>query len=239
MLESLEGRRGEVRVRPPLPAVKGLFGKPTIVNNVISFASVPVILERGAAHYKGFGMGKSRGTLPIQLAGNIKRGGLIERAFGVTLKELLYDYGGGSASGRPLRAVQVGGPLGAYIPASQFDTVVDYEALAGIGALLGHGGIVAFDDTVDMAHMARYAMEFCALESCGKCTPCRIGSQRGVEIMDRIMKGEETDSNRALLEELCETMLHGSLCGLGGMTPFPVQSALKHFPEDFRRARPQ
>jgi formate dehydrogenase iron-sulfur subunit len=237
MLESLEGRRGEVRVRPPLPAIKGLFGKPTVVNNVISLASVPVILERGAEFYRDFGMGKSRGTLPIQLAGNVKRGGLIERAFGVTLKELLYDYGGGSASGRPLRAVQVGGPLGAYIPASQFDTPIDYEALSGIGALLGHGGIVAFDDTVDMAHMARYAMEFCAVESCGKCTPCRIGSTRGVEVMDRIMKGVESESNIALLEELCETMLHGSLCGLGGMTPFPVQSALKHFPEDFRRGR--
>ncbi|HTX24340.1 MAG TPA: formate dehydrogenase subunit gamma [Steroidobacteraceae bacterium] len=237
MLESLEGRRGEVRVRPPLPAVKGLFGKPTIVNNVISLASVPVILERGAEFYRNFGTGKSRGTLPIQLAGNIKRGGLIERAFGLTLRELLYDYGGGSASGRPLRAVQVGGPLGAYIPASQFDTPVDYEALAGIGALLGHGGIVAFDDTVDMAHMARYAMEFCAIESCGKCTPCRIGSTRGVEIVDRILQGVDRDGNLALLEELCETMLQGSLCGLGGMTPFPVQSALKHFREDFVASR--
>ncbi len=239
MLESLEGRRGEVRVRPPLPAVKGLFGKPTVVNNVISLASVPVILERGSAFYRDFGTGRSRGTLPIQLAGNIKRGGLVERAFGLTLRELLYDYGGGSASGRPLRAVQVGGPLGAYIPASQFDTPVDYEALAGIGALLGHGGIVAFDDTVDMAGMARYAMEFCAHESCGKCTPCRIGSTRGVEIVERIMSGVEREQNVALLGELCETMLHGSLCALGGMTPYPVQSALKHFPEDFRRSRRQ
>jgi len=234
MLESLEGRRGEVRVRPPLPAIKGLFGQPTIVNNVISLSSVPVILEKGAAYYRDFGVGKSRGTLPIQLAGNLKRGGLVERAFGVTLRELLYDYGGGSASGRPLRAVQVGGPLGAYIPASQFDTPVDYEALSAIGALLGHGGIVAFDDTVDMAQMARYAMEFCAEESCGKCTPCRIGSTRGVELMDRILQGEPGDANLDLVQELCETMLHGSLCGLGGMTPFPVQSAIKHFPEDFR-----
>jgi formate dehydrogenase iron-sulfur subunit len=235
MLESLEGRRGEVRVRPPLPAIKGLFGKPTVVNNVVSLCSVPIILEKGAEFYRDFGMGKSRGTLPIQLAGNIKRGGLIERAFGVTLRELLYDYGGGSASGRPIRAIQVGGPLGAYIPASQFDTPIDYEALSGIGALLGHGGIVVFDETVDMARMARYAMEFCAVESCGKCTPCRIGSTRGVEVMDRIMKGVQPQQNLELLEELCETMLHGSLCGLGGMTPFPVQSALKHFPEDFQR----
>ena len=239
MLESLEGRRGEVRVRPPLPAVKGLFGKPTVVNNVISLASVPVILERGAAFYRDFGTGRSRGTLPIQLAGNIKRGGLVERAFGLTLRELLYDYGGGSASGRPLRAVQVGGPLGAYVPASQFDTPFDYEALAAIGAMLGHGGIVAFDDTVDMAGMARYAMEFCAHESCGKCTPCRIGSTRGVEIVERIMEGVDREANLALLEELCETMLHGSLCALGGMTPYPVQSAVKHFPEDFRRSRGQ
>ncbi len=234
MLESLEGKRGEVRVRPPLPAIKGLFGQPTIVNNVITLASVPVILAKGAQFYRDFGVGKSRGTLPIQLAGNIKQGGLVERAFGLTLRELLYDYGGGSASGRPIRAVQVGGPLGAYIPASQFDVPVDYEALSGIGALLGHGGIVAFDDTVDMAKMARYAMQFCAVESCGKCTPCRIGSTRGVEVIDAIISGIDTERNMRLLEDLCETMLQGSLCGLGGMTPFPVTSALKHFAEDFR-----
>jgi formate dehydrogenase iron-sulfur subunit len=239
MLESLEGRRGEVRVRPPLPAIKGLFGQPTVVNNVITFASVPIILRRGAQFYKDFGVGRSRGTLPIQLAGNIKRGGLVERAFGLSLRELLYDYGGGSATGRPIRAVQVGGPLGAYIPASQFDVAIDYEALAGIGALLGHGGVVVFDDTVDMARMARYAMEFCAIESCGKCTPCRIGSTRGVEVIDRLLAGIEPERNLKLLEALCETMLQGSLCGLGGMTPFPVQSALKHFGQDFRApARP-
>jgi formate dehydrogenase iron-sulfur subunit len=234
MLESLEGKRGEVRVRPPLPAIQGLFGQPTIVNNVMTYGSVPTILHRGAEFYKNFGMGRSRGTLPLQLAGNIKRGGLIERAFGVSLRELLYDYGGGSATGRPIRAVQVGGPLGAYIPASQFDVLIDYEALAAIGALLGHGGIVVFDDTVDMARMARYAMEFCAEESCGKCTPCRIGSTRGVEVIDRILGGVDSEKNLRLLENLCNTMLQGSLCGLGGMTPFPVQSALKHFREDFR-----
>ncbi len=233
MLESLEGRRGEVRVRPPLPAVKGLFGQPTIVNNVISLASVPVILEKGAGFYRDFGVGRSRGTLPLQLAGNIKRGGLVERAFGLTLRELLYDYGGGSASGRPLRAVQIGGPLGAYVPESKFDVMIDYESLTGIGALLGHGGIVAFDDTVDMARMARYAMEFCAVESCGKCTPCRIGSKRGVEVIDRILYGIDREQNLELLDELCETMVEGSLCGLGGMTPFPVRSALRHFRSDF------
>jgi len=233
MLESLEGRRGEVRVRPPLPAIKGLFGRPTVVNNVISLASVPIILRRGAQFYRDFGVGRSRGTVPIQLAGNIKRGGLVERAFGVSLRDLLYDYGGGSASGRPIRAVQVGGPLGAYIPASQFDTAIDYEALSGIGALLGHGGIVAFDDTVDMARMARFAMEFCAIESCGKCTPCRLGSTRGVEVIDRILYGVDRDGNLRLLEDLCETMVEGSLCGLGGMAPFPVRSVLKHFREDF------
>jgi formate dehydrogenase iron-sulfur subunit len=233
MLESLEGRRGEVRVRPPLPAIKGLFGRPTIVNNVISLASVPIILRRGAQFYRDFGVGRSRGTLPIQLAGNIKRGGLVERAFGVSLRELLYDYGGGSASGRPIRAVQVGGPLGAYVPASQFDTAIDYEALSGIGALLGHGGIVAFDDTVDMSTMARFAMEFCAIESCGKCTPCRIGSTRGVEVIDRIRQGVDRNGNLQLLEDLCETMAEGSLCGLGGLTPFPVRSVLRHFRDDF------
>jgi formate dehydrogenase iron-sulfur subunit len=236
MLESLEGRRGEVRVRPPLPAIRGLFGCPTVVNNVISLATVPVILERGADYYRDFGSARSRGTLPLQLAGNLRRGGLIERAFGLRLDELLYDYGGGSASGRPLRAVQVGGPLGAWLPASRFDTVVDYEAFGAAGAMLGHGGIVAFDDTVDMARMARYAMEFCALESCGKCTPCRIGSTRGVELIDRILAGREREHALHLLDALCDTMLNASLCGLGGMTPVPVRSALEHFREDFLKA---
>jgi formate dehydrogenase iron-sulfur subunit len=194
---------------------------------------VPVILEKGADFYKNFGVGRSLGTIPLQLAGNLKHGGLVERAFGVTLRELLYDYAGGSASGRPIRTIQVGGPLGAYIPASQFDTAVDYEALSAIGALLGHGGIVAFDDTVDMAKMARYALEVCALESCGKCTPCRIGSWRGVNVIDDLLAGREPEAQLRKLEDLCETMIHGSLCGLGGMAPFPVQSALKHFPEDF------
>jgi formate dehydrogenase iron-sulfur subunit len=233
MLESLEGKRGEVRVRPPLPAVVGLFGMPTVVNNVISLASVPIILDKGAAFYRDYGMGRSRGTLPFQLAGNIKHGGLVEKAFGLTLREILYDYGGGSASGRPIRAAQVGGPLGAYVPEKDFDTPLDYEAFTNVGALLGHGGIVAFDDTVDMADMARFALEFCAVESCGKCTPCRIGSTRGTEVIDKIVAGEDREQNVALLEELCHTLLHGSLCGLGGLTPYPVQSALKHFRADF------
>jgi len=235
MLESLEGKRGEIRPRPPLPAIKGLFGQPTIVNNVISLSSVPIILQKGAAFYQHYGVGRSRGTLTIQLGGNIKRGGLIERAFGVTLREVLYDYGGGSATGRPIRAVQVGGPLGAYLPESQFDTPLDYEAFAGIQALVGHGGIVVFDDTVDMARMARYAMEFCAIESCGKCTPCRIGSTRGVEVLDRVISGQNRDFHLTLVEELCDTMLNGSLCGLGGLTPYPVQSALRHFRADFEK----
>jgi formate dehydrogenase iron-sulfur subunit len=233
MLESLEGKRGMVRFKPPLPAIEGLFGKPTVINNVITFASVPIILDKGAKYYADFGMGRSRGTLPFQLAGNIKHGGLVEKAFGITLRELLYDYGGGSASGRPIRAVQVGGPLGAYLPESQFDTPLDYEAFAAIGGMVGHGGVVVFDDTVDMSQMARYAMEFCAIESCGKCTPCRIGSTRGVEVIDRIRQAGPREANIELLRDLCETMLHGSLCALGGMTPFPVRSALDHFPEDF------
>jgi len=235
MLESLEGKRGEIRPRPPLPAIKGLFGQPTIVNNVISLASVPTILERGGVFYRDFGVGRSRGTLPIQLAGNIKRGGLVEKAFGLTMRELLYDYGGGSASGRPIRAVQVGGPLGAYVPEADFDTPIDYEAFAAKGAMLGHGGFVVFDDTVDMAEMAKFALEFCAVESCGKCTPCRIGSTRGVEILERVIAGQNRDQQLALLEELCDTMVDGSLCGLGGMAPFPVRSALKHFRDDFLR----
>jgi formate dehydrogenase iron-sulfur subunit len=233
LLDSLEGKRGQVRFKPPLPAIKGLFGQPTVINNVISFASVPIIMDRGATFYRDYGVGRSRGTLPIQLAGNLRYTGLVEKAFGVTLRELLYDYGGGSYSGRPIRAVQVGGPLGAYLPESQFDTPLDYEAFAGVGAMLGHGGIVAFDDTVDLFEQARYAMEFCAVESCGKCTPCRIGSTRGVEVLDRIRAGVERDKNLVLLDDLCETMRSGSLCALGGLTPDPVRSALEHFPQDF------
>ena len=233
LLESLEGKRGLVRYKPPLPAIKGLFGQPTVINNVISLASVLIILDKGGAYYKDFGMGRSRGTLPIQLAGNLKQTGVVEKAFGVTLREILYDFGGGSASGRPIRAVQVGGPLGAYMPESQFDTPLDYEAFAALWAVLGHGGIVGFDDTVDMSKMARYGMEFCAIESCGKCTPCRIGSTRGVEVIDKIRAGVDRERNLAILRDLGETMLAGSLCALGGMTPYPVLSALNHFPEDF------
>ncbi|MEB2401788.1 MAG: NADH-quinone oxidoreductase subunit NuoF [Alcaligenaceae bacterium] len=233
LLESIEGKRGLVRAKPPLPAVAGLFGRPTVVNNVISLATVPLVLARGAGHYRDFGMGRSRGTLPFQLAGNIRRGGLVEKAFGVTLRELLHDYGGGSASGRPLRAVQVGGPLGAYLPESLWDAPLDYESYAAVSAMVGHGGIVAFDDTVDMAAMAEYAMEFCAIESCGKCTPCRIGSTRGVEVIHRIRDNEGRADQVELLRDLCDTMLAGSLCALGGMTPYPVLSALDHFPEDF------
>ncbi|WP_341648190.1 NADH-ubiquinone oxidoreductase-F iron-sulfur binding region domain-containing protein [Thauera humireducens] len=233
MLESLEGKRGVVRTKPPLPAIAGLFGQPTVINNVMSLAAVPLILARGAAFYRDYGLGRSRGTLPFQLAGNLRRTGLVEKAFGVTLRELLEDFGGGSASGRPLRTAQVGGPLGAYVPATQFDVPLDYEQYAAMGAMVGHGGIVAFDDTVDMAKMARHAMAFCVAESCGKCTPCRIGSVRGVEVIDRIIAGEERSRNLALLDSLCDTMLAGSLCAMGGMTPYPVQSALKHFPQDF------
>ncbi len=233
MLESLEGKRGEVRAKPPLPAISGLFGKPTIVNNVITLASIPIILACGGPFFADYGMGRSRGTMTFQLSGNIKHPGLIEKAFGLTLNELLYDYGGGSASGRPIRAVQAGGPLGAYVPASDFDLPLDYESFVARGAMIGHGGIVVFDDTVDMLKMARFAMEFCAIESCGKCTPCRIGAVRGVEVIDRIAAGIDHEENVELLESLCDTMKDGSLCAMGGMTPFPVASALKHFPQDF------
>jgi len=235
MLESLEGRRGMVRFKPPLPAIAGLFAQPTIINNVITLASVPVILERGGAFYKNFGMGRSLGTLPIQLAGNVKRPGLIEKAFGITLREIIYEYGGGTASGRPVRAVQVGGPLGAYFSAAMLDVPIDYEALAAKGGLLGHGGIVVFDDSVNLAQQARYAMEFCAIESCGKCTPCRIGSTRGIEVIDQLVasKGATRGEKAELLRDLCDTMTAGSLCALGGLTPLPVMSALRNFPADF------
>jgi len=233
LLESLEGRRGLVRAKPPLPAHQGLFGKPTVINNVLSFAAIPFILDGGAKAYSEFGVGRSRGTMPLQIAGNVKHGGLFEVAFGLTLGEIVDDIAGGTFTGRPVRAVQVGGPLGAYFPRALFDTPFDYEAFAARDGLIGHAGIVVFDDSVDMSKQARFAMEFCAIESCGKCTPCRIGSTRGVETIDKIRKGEQVAANIAVVEDLCNTMKFGSLCALGGFTPYPVMSALKHFPEDF------
>lgn len=235
LLESLEGRRGLVRAKPPLPAHKGLFGRPTVINNVLSFSAVPFIMAQGAKVYFDYGMGRSRGTMPIQLAGNLKHGGLFETAFGITLGELVDDIGGGTLSGRPVKAVQVGGPLGAYFPRRLFDTPFDYEAFAARDGLIGHAGVVVFDDTADMAKQARFAFEFCSVESCGKCTPCRIGSTRGKETMDKVMAGVNRADNLAVIEDLCNTMKFGSLCALGGFTPYPVMSALNHFPEDFGR----
>jgi formate dehydrogenase iron-sulfur subunit len=235
LLESLEGKRGVVRAKPPIPALQGLFGKPTIVNNVLSLASVPWIMAHGAQAYADFGLGRSRGTLPVQLAGNVKRGGLVELAFGVSLREIIEDFGGGTLTGRPLRTVQIGGPLGAYIPAHQLDTPMDYEALAAIGAMLGHGGMVVFDDSVDMAKQARFAFEFCAKESCGKCTPCRIGATRGVELMDHILAGKDPEQTIKTMRDLTQVMTDASLCAMGGLTPMPVLSALNHYPEDFNR----
>ncbi|WP_028630526.1 formate dehydrogenase beta subunit [Metapseudomonas resinovorans] len=242
LLDSLEGKRGVVRAKPPLPALEGLFGLPTLVHNVLTLASVPVILARGAQFYRDFGLGRSLGTMPFQLAGNVRHGGLVERAFGLTLRELVEGYGGGTASGRPLKAAQVGGPLGAWVPPSQFDTPLDYEAFAAMGAMLGHGGVVVADDSLDMAHMARFALQFCAEESCGKCTPCRIGSTRGVEVVDRLLAATDAEAREEqvlLLKDLCDTMQYGSLCALGGMTSYPVTSALKHFPADFGLKTPE
>ncbi len=235
MLESLEGKAGVIRYKPPLPAIEGLFGKPTVVNNVVSLGSVPLILALGAERYAEFGVNRSKGTLAFQLAGNIKQGGLVEKAFGLSVRELIEEFGGGTMSGRPVKAVQIGGPLGAYLTADQLDTPLDYEAFVEIDAMVGHGGIVVFDDTVNMAEQARFAMEFCAIESCGKCTPCRIGSVRGMEVIDRIVADQNRDDNISLLHDLCDTMVDGSLCAMGGMTPFPVRSAIKHFPEDFQK----
>ena len=233
LLDSLEGKRGLVRFKPPLPAIEGLLGRPTVVNNVLSLGAVSTILAEGATHYRDFGIGRSRGTLTAQLAGNIRRGGLVEVPFGATLREMVEDYGGGTASGRPARAIQVGGPLGTYLPEAHWDVPLDYEALSEIGGMLGHGGIVVFDDTVDMAQQARFAMEFCVVESCGKCTPCRVGSVRGVEVIDRVIAGHDREFNLRVLDDLCDTMIEGSLCAMGGLTPLPVRSALQHFPEDF------
>ncbi|WP_342616177.1 NADH-quinone oxidoreductase subunit NuoF [Rhodoferax sp. GW822-FHT02A01] len=239
MLESIEGKRGVVRAKPPIPALHGLFGQPTVINNVITFATVPLILAKGAKFYKDYGVGRSHGTLPMQLTGNVKHGGLIEKAFGVTLRELIFDYGGGTASGRPVKAVQVGGPLGSYVPPEHWDVPMDYEAFAAVGATVGHGGIVVHDDSADMAQLARYAMEFCAVESCGKCTPCRIGSTRGVEVIDRLVGDQNRPQQVKLLRDLCDTMQNGSLCAMGSMTPNPVLSALNHYPQDFGLAAPQ
>jgi formate dehydrogenase iron-sulfur subunit len=233
LLESLEGKRGVVRAKPPLPAHQGLFGRPTVVNNVLSFAAVPFVMAQGPRAYADFGMGRSRGTMPIQLAGNVRHGGLFETAFGLTLGDIVDDIGGGTMTGRPVRAVQVGGPLGAYFPRALFDTPFDYEAFAARDGLLGHGGVVVFDDTVDMLQQARFAFEFCSIESCGKCTPCRIGSTRGVETIDLIRTTDDRASRIALIKDLCNTMKFGSLCALGGFVPYPVMSALNHFPEDF------
>jgi formate dehydrogenase iron-sulfur subunit len=233
LLESLEGRRGIVRAKPPLPALAGLHGKPTVINNVITLATAPLIFARGAAYYRDFGVGRSHGTLPVQLAGNIRCGGLVELAFGATLRQLVFDYGGGTRSGRPVRAIQVGGPLGTYLPESQWDIPLDYEAYAAVGAVVGHGGVVVHDDSADLAQLAQYAMAFCAVESCGKCTPCRIGSTRGVEVIQKIRDGDASPHQVTLLRDLCDTMVNGSLCAMGGMTPYPVLSALNHFPEDF------
>lgn len=233
MLESLEGKRGMVRPKPPIPAIEGLFGKPTVVNNVLTLGSVPAILADGAAGYAELGVERSRGTQVFQLAGNIARGGVFETAFGITLDELVNGYGGGTRSGRPVKAVQVGGPLGAYVPPSQFDLPMDYEAFATANAMVGHGGIVVFDETADMAKQARFAMEFCAIESCGKCTPCRVGAVRGVEVIDKIVAGKDRDENMAVLEDLCDLMTEGSLCAMGGLTPMPVRSAILNFGEDF------
>ena len=231
LLNSLEGKRGVVRAKPPLPALEGFMGKPTVVNNVISLATVPVIFERGAAYYRNFGVGRSHGTIPLQIAGNVKRGGLFETAFGIPLGTIIDELAGGTATGRPVKAVQVGGPLGAYFPRALFDTAFGYEEYTQKGGLIGHAGIVVFDDSADMLKQARFAMEFCAIESCGKCTPCRIGAVRGVETVDRIARGDTAAI--PLLTDLCETMKAGSLCALGGFTPYPVMSALTHFPDDF------
>ena len=235
LLNSLEGKRGVVRAKPPLPALEGFLGRPTVVNNVISLATVPVIFEKGAAHHASFGIGKSRGTITLQIAGNVKHGGLFETGFGLTLGEVIDEIAGGTATGRPVKAVQVGGPLGAYMPRDKFDAPLGYEEFGAEGGLIGHAGLVVFDDTADMLGMARFAMEFCAVESCGKCTPCRIGAVRGVETIDRIAQGDAAAI--PLLTDLCETMTDGSLCALGGFTPYPVMSALTHFPEDFTTAK--
>ncbi len=226
LLESLEGKRGEIRAKPPLPAIAGLFGQPTLVHNVITLCSVPGILELGGAAYAGIGVGTSTGSMTFQLAGNIQRGGLYEFPFGLSLRELIEDWGGGTRSGRPLGAVQIGGPLGAYLFDEQLDAPLSYEAMAELGAGIGHGGVVVFDNTVDLVRQAHFAFAFCEHESCGKCTPCRIGSVRGKEAVAALAEEGYTEKRLELIEDLCEVMEQTSLCQMGGMTPIPVRSAL-------------
>ena len=226
LLESLEGKRGEIRAKPPVPAIAGLFGRPTLVHNVITLCAVPAILEHGGAAYAELGVGRSTGTMTFQLAGNVERGGLIELPFGVSLRELIEDWGGGTRTGRDVGAVQVGGPLGAYLSGAQLDTPMTYEALAAIGAGVGHGGIVVFDDTVDLVRQAHFAFAFCAHESCGKCTPCRIGAVRGKETVEALIASERPEVELAIIADLCDVMEQASLCQMGGMTPTPVRSAL-------------
>ena len=233
LLESLEGKRGIIRAKPPLPAIEGLFGKPTLVHNVITLCSVPWIIKNGGNAYAKYGVGASTGTMPFQLSGNVKQGGLVELPFGMPVGELVERFSGGTRSGRPIKALQIGGPLGSYLPTSLFETPLTYEAMAAVGAGIGHGGIVVYDDTVDLSEQARYAFEFCEHESCGKCTPCRIGSVRGVELVEEIRELGASDKRLITLKDLCETMTQASLCQMGGMTPIPVESALRHFPEDF------
>ena len=233
MLESLEGKRGEVKVKPPIPAITGLFGKPTIVNNVLTLGTIPWIMSEGAKAYADFGEGRSKGTQPYQLAGDIARGGLVEKAFGVTLGQLVNDFGGGTRSGRPVKAIQTGGPLGGYVTPEAFDVPMSYEGMAEAGSMIGHGGLVVYNDTIKMMDMARYAMEFCEIESCGKCTPCRIGAVRGKETLDKIASGEDVEANLVVLDDLCDLMEEASLCAMGGLTPLPVKTAIKHFPEEF------
>ncbi len=233
LLDSLEGKRGVVRAKPPLPALEGLFGKPTVVNNVLSLASIPTIIANGGEAYNSLGFERSRGTMPVQVGGNVARGGLFEVEFGTTIGDIINKLCGGTRTGKPVKAMQIGGPLGAYFGPEAFDMPLDYETFAAADGLIGHAGITIFDEDSNLAKMARFAMEFCAIESCGKCTPCRLGSTRGIETIDHIIAGNERNKNLQILLDLCDMMKAGSLCALGGFAPYPVLSALKIAPQDF------
>jgi formate dehydrogenase iron-sulfur subunit len=233
LLESLEGRRGVVRAKPPYPAVAGLYQRPTIVSNVLTFATVPSILAHGGSWFASMGTDRSKGTIALQLGGRVKQPGLVEIPFGATLREVLDQFGGGMPVGARLKAVQVGGPLGSLFPSDRLDIPLCYDVFQEAGAILGHGGIVVYDDETDMVDLARHFMAFTERESCGKCVPCRIGSTRAREILNRVYEGQGTAQDLSLLTDLGDTMQYASLCALGGRAPYPVLTAMEHFPQEF------
>lgn len=235
LLESIEGRRGQPRVKPPYPASCGLFGKPTVINNVETLANITKIILKGAEWYSSIGTENSKGTKVFALGGNVNNVGLVEVPMGTTLREIVYDIGGGIPKGREFKAAQTGGPSGGCIPAEHLDTPIDYESLTRIGSMMGSGGLIVMNDTKCMVNLAKFYLEFTVKESCGKCTPCRIGTKRMLEILEKLCSGEGTEYDIYKLEKLAENIKKASVCGLGQSAPNPVISTLKYFREEFKQ----